>query len=246
MIMNPKTILCLALVLSGVLFGCSTAAHRPDAALVPAPLYTRVYLVDTNILWPNFEQRTHLQRRLKEYWDQWVARHPMGGSYHSDGVIRQAWAQLVAEAGVHLQPPGGIFINDRQGTVLVCATAKDQDAIRRVLDRLNGGPVGDQPPSAVVALVPEGHPGWAVAPWAKVFLVGIGTQVIEIPYTTNLTVVRAIAAGGGYTQSAHTNDFYLIRCGELMGVDMDAILSGNFTNDIPLKAWDIIYRQHQN
>ncbi len=33
--MKPKLILCLALVLSGGLVGCSTAAHRPVAAVTP-------------------------------------------------------------------------------------------------------------------------------------------------------------------------------------------------------------------
>jgi hypothetical protein len=114
---------------------------------------------------------------------------------------------------------------------------------------LSGCSTSDQPPPAGIAPSPKVAPGTQDEPGPKVFLVGIDTGRIEIPYTPDLTVMRAIAAAGGYGEFAHTRYFYLIRCGELTRVDVDAITSGNasesFTNDLPLKAWDVIYKPHR-
>ena len=79
----------------------------------------------------------------------------------------------------------------------------------------------------------------ATAPDERILGVGARTLKSEIPYSQDMTVTKAIIAAGGYSDFGKTSVF-LVRCGEVTGVDMRAIFAGEQDKDVPLKPWDVI------
>jgi protein involved in polysaccharide export with SLBB domain len=78
----------------------------------------------------------------------------------------------------------------------------------------------------------------AAAPEDRVIVTGRG-RLTEIPYSTGLTVSKAIIAAGGYSDFSRTA-IHLIRCARSTRLDMDAILRGERQSDVQLQPWDII------
>ncbi|HKP02038.1 MAG TPA: hypothetical protein VJU77_01635 [Chthoniobacterales bacterium] len=80
--------------------------------------------------------------------------------------------------------------------------------------------------------------GAPAAPDERVFVSGDGAKTtMEIRYTPDLTVVRAIIRGGGLGDFGGT-PIYLIRAAQVTKLDSRSIFESG--QDIPLKPWDII------
>ena len=81
----------------------------------------------------------------------------------------------------------------------------------------------------------------APQPTERVIVVGDRTRgLTEIPYSTGLTASKAIITAGGYSDFSRT-PIFIVRCGQLIRVDMRAFLErGQQNQDMQLRPWDVI------
>jgi len=79
----------------------------------------------------------------------------------------------------------------------------------------------------------------AAQPAERVIVVGDRTpRPTEIPYSAGLTVLKAIAAAGGYSDFGRT-PIFLIRSGRVTRLDMQAVIE-RADKDTQLRPWDVI------
>ena len=141
--MNPKLLLCLALVLSGGLAGCSTTAShssRTDAK-ESKQLYTRAYQINGNF-YTTLDKRTHVEELIEQS-DKASSEGGVEYDKFTGGFLQNALLQVLAAAAVNLQPPSSVYLNDGLGLVYVHGTQQECDAVKRVVEDLNGEPVAD-------------------------------------------------------------------------------------------------------
>jgi hypothetical protein len=114
----------------------------PKAENEPPPLITRRFKINPETFYSELQKAGLLTPEQSD---------TGGFTYRTNGAINQvpndssalkvvqlAVVKYFAAHGLNLQPPNAVFLNDRQGTLLIRATASDLDSIERLLAQLNG------------------------------------------------------------------------------------------------------------
>jgi hypothetical protein len=91
-----------------------------------------------------------------------------------------------------------------------------------------------------IFLVALAYSSTAVAsttPEERVFVCGDRLAPIELAYSSDLTVAKAIIAAGGYGDFSGSK-IYLVRAAQVTTLDIRAVVESG--KDVPLQPWDII------
>jgi hypothetical protein len=131
--MKSKFILCLSFVLSGGLFGCSTIISHSAGIVVkePEPQYTRKYPINGTVFFSNLDRQTNWEKEATS------VPKPAFASVNVMPIIQDAFLKVLADAGLNLQPPRQLFINDRLEFILFRGTQEQHDIVKRVVEDLN-------------------------------------------------------------------------------------------------------------
>ncbi|MBI3849133.1 MAG: hypothetical protein HY298_02410 [Verrucomicrobia bacterium] len=140
------------------------------------PLYTRFFRVETNTFFTNLRKQTGLSETSSSEEKQLTVR------------------KFFTNAGVDLEPPKNIFLNDRHGMLMVRATLQDLDIVERAMQTLNIA----QLQIMIVARFIEVAEKAAVEFWKTVGGTSIanGTRTAVLTSSKNTVVLSALEESG--------------------------------------------------
>jgi len=75
----------------------------------------------------------------------------------------------------------------------------------------------------------------------RVMVTGAVRNPLELAYTPELTLVKAVIAAGGFAESSHT-PVYLVRCRQVKKFDIHIVIESTYgaENNPHLQPWDIV------
>jgi hypothetical protein len=140
-VMKAKFLFGFAFIVSALLSGCSTSTpHAPAAVTESKVLYIFLYQYNGDVFCSNLDKVTHWKKKAAT--DAAAENDGTGPKWHSGEYqeLRKAVCEVFTDAGIDLDSPNALFVNDRLGMVCFRGTQSEGRTVEGLVEKLNAKP----------------------------------------------------------------------------------------------------------